>query len=62
MRKSIAETLMDRDGLTREEADACVDEAREDLHTRLEEGDMPFDLCEEWFGLEPDYLDELMAF
>lgn len=59
MRKSIVEVLMDRDGYSKEEASELVEEARTELHERLAKGGMPFDLCEEYFGLEPDYLDEL---
>jgi len=34
--------------------------AREEVHQRLEEGDLPYDICEELFGLEPDFLEELI--
>jgi hypothetical protein len=58
--KSIAQALIERDGLTPEEAQEQVTAAKSELQDRLAEGEMPFDLCEELFGLEPDYLDELM--
>jgi hypothetical protein len=58
--KSIAQVLIERDGLTPEEAQEQVTAAKAELQDRLAEGEMPFDLCEELFGLEPDYLDELM--
>lgn len=51
---------MKRDKLTAEEADEQIAEAKEELRIRLEEGEMPFDICEELFGLEPDYLEELI--
>lgn len=51
---------MSRDGLSAEEADQLIDEAREDFHARLEHGKVPMNLCEEWFGLEPDYLEEFL--
>ena len=57
---SIKSVLMRRDGMTEEEADDLIREAKDDLHTRLAEGEMPEDICEEWFGLEPDYIDELI--
>lgn len=60
MRKGIKEVLMKRDGISAEEAEDLIAQAREDFNERLEAGEMPFDLCEEWFGLEPDYLDEFM--
>jgi len=59
-RQSIKEVLMNRDGMSAQEAEDLIEEAREDLYERLETGEMPDDICEEWFGLEPDYLDELI--
>jgi hypothetical protein len=56
----IKPVIMKRDGLTERQADDLINEAREAFHERLDEGDMPFDICEEFFGLEPDYLDDLM--
>jgi len=60
MLESIKDVLIRRDGMSADEADELISEAKEDLNQRLGEGEMPFDLCEEWFGLEPDYLEELM--
>ena len=60
MIESIQEVLMKRDGITKEEADNLVRAAKEDLIERLDEGEMPYDICEEWFGLEPDYLEQLL--
>jgi hypothetical protein len=57
---SLVNVLMKRDGLSKEEAEHQVEEAREILFERLDEGEMPYDICEELFGLEPDYLDELI--
>ena len=51
---------MKRDGIDEAEADFQIQEARDDLHMRLSLGEMPWDLCEEHFGLEPDYLEELL--
>ena len=58
--KTLKEVLMERDGLTSEEADQQISEARENMYQRLSEGEMPFDICEEEFGLEPDYLEDLL--
>ena len=60
----IARVLMKRDGMTYEEADNLIDEAREALQNYLDEGDSfgAENVCEEFFGLEPDYLDELIPF
>lgn len=57
---SIKKVLMERDEMTSDEADELINEAKEDLEDRLALGDMPFDICAEWFGLEPDYLDDLI--
>ena len=60
MAQSLKKVLMGRDGLTSKEADEQIEEAREELHRRIDEGDMPFDLMYEQFGLEPDYLEDLL--
>ena len=51
---------MNRDGLTSAEADEQILNARRELMQRIEDGEMPFDFCEEEWGLEPDYLEDLM--
>lgn len=58
--RSIKQILIERDGLTESEAENEISDARQDLQDRLNDGEMPFDICAEWFGIEPDYLDELM--
>lgn len=60
MRKSIKQTLIERDHITAKEATEQIKMARADLYERLDSGEMPYDICEEWFDLEPDYLDELI--
>lgn len=60
MADSIANVLVKRDGLTRAEAEREVEYARKTLYGMLDEGESPHDLCEELFGLEPDYLEELI--
>ncbi len=60
MRRSIKEILIERDGMSEKGAEEEIEAAKEDLNERLESGEMPFNFCEEWFGLEPDYLDEFM--
>ena len=57
--RGIKEILMERDGMSEMEADDLISQAREDLNDRLEAGELPFDICADWFGLEPDYIDEL---
>jgi hypothetical protein len=43
-------------------AQDLIDEAQEALEDYLAEGDeaSAYNVCEEFFGLEPDYLDELL--
>jgi hypothetical protein len=57
---SLKQVLMNRDGLTSAEADEQILNARRELMQRIEDGEMPFDFCEEEWGLEPDYLEDLM--
>jgi succinyl-CoA synthetase beta subunit len=58
MRK-LKEILIRRDGMNEQEAEELIDEAKEQFQTYLEAGDITsaYDICEEYFGLEPDYLD-----
>ncbi len=60
MRETIEEILMRRDGLSLVEAKELVEEARTELHRRIDEGEMPYDICQEYFGLEPDWLEDLL--
>lgn len=59
---SIKETIMRRDGLSGDEADKLIDDAARKLRYYLDENDMlaAMDICEEFFGLEPDYIMDLM--
>ena len=58
--RNLKQVLIERDGITAQEADQQIADCKEELNERLAQGDMPFDICEEHFGLEPDYLDELL--
>ena len=58
--ETIKEVLMRRDGVEDYEADNLIEDAKEDLAERLAAGEMPLEICAEWFGLEPDYIDELL--
>jgi hypothetical protein len=57
---SIVETLMKRDGISREEAEDIKDELRNQALAYAREGDImsAMDIMYE-VGLEPDYLDDL---
>jgi len=56
----LKKVLMERDGMTAEKADKEIARAKNALTARLEDGDMPFDFMEEEYGLEPDYLEDLI--
>jgi hypothetical protein len=60
--QSLKQTIMRRDNLTSTEANNLITEAREALYTYLEADDQEsaYNICEEFFGLEPDYLMELL--
>lgn len=59
-RKSLREVLIQTQGYSPEEADKRIGNARRDIIERIEQGETPWDFCEEEFGLEPDYLDDLL--
>ncbi len=54
---SILRVLMRRDGMSRVDAEDLIRAAREEV----EEGGDPEEVCEEWFGLEPDYVMDLLV-
>lgn len=61
--ETIKEVLMRRDGMTEDEADEVIALAKIDLQERLENPsayDSAFDICADHFGLEPDYIHELI--
>lgn len=62
MSERIIKILMRRDKLTREEAEDQVQEAKEELQLLLDNRDLDeaYNICETMFGLEPDYLDDLL--
>ena len=60
MTQPLKEVLMSRDGLSSQEAEEMITSAREDLLSRIEDGEMPFNFMEDEFGLEEDYLMDLL--
>jgi hypothetical protein len=54
--ETIEQILVRRDGLTRTEARDAINEARE----RVAQGEDPEEVLESEFGLEPDYIWELI--
>jgi len=62
MDETIKDVLMRRDGLSSTQADELISEAADQLQQYLADGDTcaAYDICAEYFGLEPDYIYELM--
>ena len=56
MEESIKQILMRRDGMDADSADELIAEARE----AVADGQDPEEVCQEYFGLEPDYIWELL--
>ena len=50
----IVEILMDRDGITEEDARALIEETRDEIMCNPESVD---EIIQDYLGLEPDYLD-----
>ena len=61
--ETIKDILMRRDGLSETEANNRIDEARQHMYELLDSGetDEAYEICNEHFGLEPDYIQELMG-
>jgi len=60
--ESIKQILIRRDKMTEVEATDLINDAQGQLNVYLTEGDLEGaeDICQEYFGLEPDYLYELL--
>jgi hypothetical protein len=54
--ETLLEVLMRRDQMTKEDAQALIDDARE----RIAEGEDPEEILYDDFGLEPDYIFDLL--
>ena len=54
--ESLKEVLMRRDGISSQEADELIQDAID----RVEYGENPEDILHEEFGLEPDYIFDLI--
>lgn len=61
-RKDLTRVLMERDNLSRKQARMLIREAKKDLNERLANNEVPFDICEEHFGLEPVYLHDVIEY
>lgn len=53
---ALKQILIQRDNMTEDEADALIKEARE----RVTDGENPEEILYEEFGLEPDYIFDLL--
>lgn len=58
--ETIKQILMQRDNMTEKEADNLIADARADMYYRLDHNIDANDICQEYFGLEPDFLLELL--
>lgn len=61
-KETIKQILMRRDGMSSIEADELIAEAQEQFSEYLENGEVDYaeEICMDYFGLEPDYLDEFI--
>ena len=62
MARPVVDVLMERDGLTKQEAKQQIDEVREMMEDAIECGDYTEveDIMYSELGLEMDYIDELL--
>ncbi len=60
--KTIRETLVERDNISEEEANTLILAAKIQFDKYLIEGDLDSadEICEEYFGLEQDYIMDLV--
>lgn len=56
-------TVLLEQGYTLDDARELIQEAKDEMNRRIENGNMEdaFYICEEYFGLEPDYITDLMG-
>jgi hypothetical protein len=61
-RKSLVQTVSEMEDISIQEAYDLVKAAKEEMFELLEQGDMEaaYNICETWFGLEPDYIEDIM--
>lgn len=60
----IVEVLVERDNMSRAEAKKLFCEARKVFMKMVDSGEMDTylmdEFCQEWFSLEPDYIDDII--
>jgi hypothetical protein len=59
-KSEIRDILISRDQLYEEEAEELILQSMVDFRSKLSDGENMDDFCQDWFGLEPDYLEELI--
>lgn len=61
--ESLKDAIMKSDGLTEQEAQKQINEAREEMNELLAEGktEEAYEICGDYFGLEPDYIMDLIG-
>lgn len=59
---SIKKVLMERDKMSSSEAERLIADAREEFNYLMSTGNTEEaeTICEDWFGLEPDYIFDLI--
>jgi len=62
MSETIKDILIRRDDMDPQDADFLIEEARETLQELIADDcmDEAYNICNEYFGLEPDYITELL--
>ena len=58
--ETIKDILIRRDGMTEGEALDLIQQAKLDFEEGISNEEPDYNICEKWFGLEPDYIDELL--
>lgn len=59
MKTTIINILIKRDNMTRFEATELISQAQQAFNEYMNDGDLDsaYNICEEFFGLEPDYME-----
>ena len=62
MSETIKQILIRRDKMTEADADELIADAKEEFAELIADGELDAagNICEDWFGLEPDYLEEFI--
>ena len=56
----LIEILIQKFQYTKKEAEEDIKECQNEMIERIGFGEFPFDICEEYWGLEPDYLEQIL--